>query len=448
MKLKKVKWSHYFMILLCIVYIIALNLPRLSRVTFLLKHLSLYLLSALISYKLIEYYSIKLMKQTEQNNFKNMIRLMKLVVFGSVLFLVATLQTHYIERKESLIPTGCQYYDLNNHMIYQSMYSGDCPKLQISEKSDHKLKYSVLETKKDYFEQYTISHDWYNSLEGSEYQSDTVMRYLENVELDFKLRTDVEIEYDDKKRISRVLLKSSELIEIDDGKNLVYYYRSYYRKINHQYNAESFESIVEIGDFSDRQYKPVDTEVMHHPFSEQEIKTKRLYTVLEDDIHLKIYKETMGDELESHLLASSIISYTEDSIVIVTDLKDELYGIKSNNSLSIGDDERRFDLYEKVGSKTINTNHTSWERFREFDFVVKEKSSNNLTKKVMNYDYERYYDRVRDSVIIDGINIYELKQKPHYNLLTFYRESNDPLFGKKEQRQTVYYDLLYHPTQL
>lgn len=431
------KIINYSLIIFLVMYYVSIYLPSSNFI----KEMSLYLFLALVTYKIIDYFYIKIMKRTEgKPSLQSFTNLMKVLVFGLVLLGIGFVQINDFKIRKTLYPEGCKYYDLYDNLIYQSLYSGECPKLENYQDSDDFISFSVNESFSGKY-----SYRFVDDLFVVDYNANG--SYLE-----FSAKSNVEIHYDNNNRIENVIIKSSELIKVREDENdehASYIYNSYFREVKNLYNEDSFESITRYGEVHDKEFIPTTTDVVHHEFDDKEVTTTRLYTVFEEisstKQNINIYKESqVNGELSSKLIAKSTINKGDnDSFLydIKTDIMVSLIGgIKANNVLTLKNNSIEFDLYEKMGSSGTNVNKSSWERIEDFDNVILIKRTIFPGgERTRNDDYYRYHTGTSDSVIIEGINIYEIKNTEYGKLATAY---------DKEKIRSPYYHWLDKPYYL
>ena len=129
-------------------YILANNYSREFRFALVAKYSILFLAmiyAAYIILELIGKYVLKVEKYKDKN--QNIIRWIKLFSLGGIILAISTLQINFIKQTEVPEVASCKYYDTRNNLIYQSMYYGDCPELNVMVNTEDTLEFIVNEYK-------------------------------------------------------------------------------------------------------------------------------------------------------------------------------------------------------------------------------------------------------------------------------------------------------------
>ena len=97
-----------------------------NEIIFLVRHISLFTLLALIALIVILYFYKFVIKKVDSNKHINYIRIFTALVFIGVLSLGSAIQLKYIERYDSPILSSCSYYDEYGNILYHNHLPMSC----------------------------------------------------------------------------------------------------------------------------------------------------------------------------------------------------------------------------------------------------------------------------------------------------------------------------------
>jgi hypothetical protein len=150
--------------------------------------MSVFLLISYISYIIIKkaYDSINEKAKTENQIKLNGI--LRVVVQGLLLAIIIFAQLRYIERKDTVVLSHCEYYDRYGNLIIESQYYFDCPENSVIENTATSLKMEFIQnTDEYYFKTY-----FYNPEIELGVNLDNILGFM-----DFELLTTIHIIYND-----------------------------------------------------------------------------------------------------------------------------------------------------------------------------------------------------------------------------------------------------------
>lgn len=184
MKLK----SIIFLAGLIAIYIGSKLLPWFTNVTYYIKHMSIFLLISFISYLIVGYVYNQINLKTKTDNQIRLNGILRVFTQGVLLVIIVFAQVRYVERKDTVELSHCEYYDANGNLLFESQYYFGCPEDTVIETTETSLKMSFFQKTEDVY----ITEYFYNSELGLEDNEYDVYGYM-----NFELSTTINITYTD-----------------------------------------------------------------------------------------------------------------------------------------------------------------------------------------------------------------------------------------------------------
>ncbi|KFZ25576.1 MAG: hypothetical protein KQ78_02230 [Candidatus Izimaplasma bacterium HR2] len=302
--MKKTKTIIAFLLLAINIWMQYYN--PLNYIILIIKHMSLFLLVALVAYEVTTVLSKRLIRNYSPTGVKEiMVYVGRVLSFGLIIMLFSTFQYNYIQFNEVTTTEGCKYYDQYNNLIYKSRFYESCPELEILENTDVALSFNVNE--------YFIIKN-----ENITYSDIT----YEHANLEMRVFTTIHIEYTSEQKIASVDFKSTYHNDTISDEFSGTGYVSFHQQISYSY-INNFESTVkEARHIVEYDYLLTNT-LEHYQFSEENYSTINYY--LEDgynstnDIFYHLVKDyTDGEDILQTEEIASINFRVEDDVTSYT----------------------------------------------------------------------------------------------------------------------------------
>jgi|GEM_PF-3852505 len=136
---------------LVILYIISVTVPWNLSVLYYVKHISLFLFLADISYLVIKKVYLHFNEKASTDKQIKINGITRVTVQGLIVLALLFGQLRYIERNDTLSVYKCNYYDHYGQKIYESQVFYSCPTVELIEKDQARLVVEFSEVTKPYF---------------------------------------------------------------------------------------------------------------------------------------------------------------------------------------------------------------------------------------------------------------------------------------------------------
>lgn len=258
----KTKLKIVVLIILALINLVLFYTERFVTLPYVLGNITIFTLFVFIAFIIIDMFTKLLLKRNLTEQKQNIVIISRTVVFFLIVVLVGSSQLIYIQKKDTLYQRRCEYYDEYNNIIYESLYVGVCPDLEILVQNDDELVFEVKQeaigTKNfDTFKNRGISID---EVDGS---------------VNVNSLSNIAIHYDDNHFVSTFDIKLSEYITYYQSGLETQILFSYHRVVENTLGG-SFESIVKEAEYLEYSNRFVEV-LSHHVFNDSDYLEYRLY---------------------------------------------------------------------------------------------------------------------------------------------------------------------------
>jgi len=401
--MKKIKKIIYLILLYIFIYMQYIS--SLNWIVVFVKHFSIFLGLALISYDVVTAITKTIItKHRLKGVLETIAYIFRVTTFAVLIINISLIQIDYIKFQDVPYTRGCKYYDNYNNLIYQSEYALNCPDLNIVTNNDHTLTFNVTETKTENdFDKFIIDEN----------------NYIDNNPvMNIETLKSISFHYDESNRIDLISYQISTLTQVTaEGYDDYQSYNSFHQIIKNEYDDSSFNQFVST--VSRRFDQFLSSKLTHYTFDEIDYNHKHYYTVVDtktpDNVMYHLVKDyTEDDELKSKIIAS--IDYT------IPDDKVFHYSIKVNKKEHDTIDQRTIDIVLRENDITYSIKEHSTYTYKyidQFDIIYKQYS-----------DYNRLISSNQNDNYKDGVNI-----NHHTNTYSFVSnvDGNDYLISKSKR---------------
>lgn len=321
---------------------------------YVLRNVFLYILIVYIGYVIIRYFTKKLLSDNPTKKKENIVIITRTIMFILLVVLVGGSQLFYIAKRDTSYLRRCEYYDDYSNIIYESLYIGSCPDIEVLDKNDEELIFRV--------EEEAIGITNFNTFRNRGIVIDEVDDFVTAVSL-----TDIAIKYDENHYVESFNIKLSEYITYsEDGIESQIYYG--YHRIVDTIFGENFNTALKEADYIEYS-NGFNEDLAHHQFSDDDYTGFSIYAV-------------DAEETEDSLADTIII---KESVKINGETKsEELLEIRHNNdNTSISafyDANWDIPIYTQVNLLKLN------------NFIMKESITRTRNIGLTSYDIS-YFER-------------------------------------------------------
>lgn len=386
-------------------------LPTYNQIYFYLKHISLYIILAILSIVLLVFFYRLILRNNDiSNNKTKILQAFTIIFLGAILYSIGETQITYIDKYESPFLYGCTYYDEYKNILYSSQFFGECPELDNIVKTKDSISFSVIET---------------STRINSDYYHDDI--YIGEQSLNVFRVTDISISYTTDNRLKTISILSSTSIKSDSLGDFHNKYYSLRKDITNTYSDDAFQSIYDYYFIELDNYNLLDIEdVVHYNFTDADLERKIVNSNIIYDSnnigHITLTKLIESEENEKVFGTGfiSILTDEEYEKEITLTVEDGSTWDFAGHDYKTYISDNKMLLHNNFFLNDHQWVEYEYNRFFDEDLIPTRKLVNGFSDNI-ELNYEIYKDNRRNYILIeDSINLITIEDIEHGYLLKNY----------------------------